>query len=145
MISMRSPIGGKQMSHYTKGLGGQRAITFAAAAFIALFGSIPTAPYAEATDDVVTYEIVSNSVDHVNIMYVDPQGRIFVQQAALPWRMDTAVSGGIDRAEVRADWRPNERPNKWVTVRILHGGEVLCQSTLDIGNATCYGNTPHIF
>ncbi len=123
----------------------RRVISFAAAAFIAALGSMPTAPCAQATDDVVTYEVVSNFVDRANIVYMDPQQRAFIWQAALPWRMDTTVLGGIDRAEIRADWRPNERPNKWVTVRILHDGKVLCQSTLDLGNATCYGNTPHIF
>ena len=124
---------------------GRRLLSFGAAAFFAALGSMPAAPCAQATDDVVTYEVVSNFVDHANIVYVDPQQRAFVWQAALPWRMDTAVLGGIDRAEIRADWRPNERPNKWVTVRIIHDGKVLCQSTLDLGNATCYGNTPHIF
>lgn len=123
----------------------RRAMSFAAAALVAALGSMPAAPWAEATDHVVTYEVVSNFVDRADIVYMDPQQRAFVWQAALPWRMDTAVLGGIDRAEVRADWRPNERPNKWVTVRILHDGKVLCQSTLDLGNATCYGNTPHIF
>ncbi|MCV7039422.1 hypothetical protein BST36_02205 [Mycolicibacterium moriokaense] len=106
---------------------------------------MPATPCAQATDDVVTYEVVSNFIDRVNIVYMDPLQRAFIWQAALPWRMDTAVLGGIDRAEIRADWRPNERPNKWVTVRIIHDGKVLCQSTLDLGNATCYGNTPHIF
>jgi hypothetical protein len=136
---------GKQMSDYTHGLGRQRAVSIAAAASIAVFASMLTAPRAEATEDAVTYEIVSDSVGHADIVYMDPQARAYVRQAALPWRMDTAVWGGIERAEVRADWRPFERPNKWVTVRILVGGKVICQSTLDIGNATCYGNTPHIF
>ena len=134
------------MPHNTRVLGGRRAVTAAAGALVAVVApAIITAPCAAAADDVVTYEIVSDSVDVVNIEYMDPQRRLLLERVPLPWRMDTAVLGGVDRAEVRADWRPLARPNKWVTVRILHGGKVLCQSTLDIGNATCYGNTPHIF
>ncbi len=121
------------------------AVTVAAGALLVGVPAIITSPYAAAADDIVTYEIVSASVDVVNIEYMDPQGRLLVERVPLPWRMDTAVMGGVDRAEVRADWRPLARPNSWVTVRILHDGKVLCQSTLDIGNATCYGNTPHIF
>jgi hypothetical protein len=100
-----------------------------------------------AADDIVTYEIFSGNVGiAANVEYVDSQRRILIENVSLPWRMDTAVAGGPDRSEVRADWRPDtrEKPNKWVTVRILHNGKILCQSTLDIGNATCYGNTPHI-
>jgi hypothetical protein len=54
-------------------------------------------------------------------------------------------------AEVRADWRPTvcdgrawcpeARPNNWVTVRIYLHGKVICESTLDVGNAACYGST----
>jgi hypothetical protein len=133
------------MPRNTRIVGNRRAATIVGAAFLAVVASIIAAPCATAVDDVVTYEIVSDTVDVVNIEYMDPQRRLLVENVPLPWRMDTAVLDGIDRAELRADWRPLARPNKWVTVRILHNGEVLCQSTLDIGNATCYGNTPHIF
>ncbi|MGV0641845.1 hypothetical protein [Mycolicibacterium sp. XJ879] len=96
-----------------------------------------------AADDVVTYEIYSNVVRTTNIEYRDGDRKTLVPSVPLPWRIETVVAGGPGRAEVRADWRPGAWPNKWVTVRIVHRGDVLCQSTLDIGNATCYGNTPH--
>jgi len=130
---------------YTRAGHKPRAMTFGAALLLMVLASTSTAPSVDAADDIVTYEIVSDSVDVVNIEYMDPQRRILVEHVPVPWRMDTAVLGGRDRAELRADWRPTARPNKWVTVRILVGGKVICQSTLDIGNATCYGNTPHIF
>jgi hypothetical protein len=28
-------------------------------------------------------------------------------------------------------------------VRISRGGQILCESILDVGNATCYGSAPH--
>lgn len=111
---------------------------------IVLFASVLTPASAGAADDVVTYEIVSDSVGVVNIEYMDPDQRILLERVPLPWRMATTVLGGTERAEVRADWRPSARPNSWVTVRILLGSKVVCQTTLDIGNATCYGNTPHV-
>jgi hypothetical protein len=48
------------------------------------------------------------------------------------------------KAQLRADWRPTAAPARWVTVRISQGDRLLCQSTLDVGNVTCYGNTPHV-
>ena len=47
-------------------------------------------------------------------------------------------------AQVRADWRPLKSKWRTVTVRIYDGADLLCQSTLDVGDATCYGNTPHL-
>lgn len=121
-----------------------RALRVVISAFCAFSASAFVCPPAGAADDAVTYEISSDSVGIVNIEYMNAEHRILVERVPLPWRMDTAVLGGKDRSEVRADWRPSARPNKWVTVRILYRGDVICQSTLDIGNATCYGNTPHV-
>jgi hypothetical protein len=87
--------------------------------------------------DVVTYEVASDSIQQVNVEYVDA-----------PWRFDVTLDdarGPTGRgAQVRADWRPTAAPSRWVTVRIYAGGRLLCQSTLDVGDATCYGNTPFV-
>lgn len=104
------------------------------------------APPAHASD-VVTYDIVSDSIPLVNVEYVDTSGRKLLQSVPLPWRLDVTLDdarGPTGRgAQLRADWRPTAAPSRWVTVRIYDGGDTLCQSTLDVGNATCYGNTPH--
>lgn len=103
-------------------------------------------PRAHATD-VVRYEVMSVSIASVNVEYADQGGRTIIDDVPLPWSLEVTVdqaTGPIGRgAQVRADWRPQARPSQWVTVRILHNGVLLCQSTLDVGNATCYGNTPH--
>ncbi|WP_407664545.1 hypothetical protein [Mycolicibacterium anyangense] len=101
-------------------------------------------PYGRATDDVVTYEVVSDSVGIAGIEYMDAQRRMLIRDVPLPWRLDTTVAGGVARSELRADWRPRAQVRNWVSVRIWYQGKLLCQSTLDIGNATCYGDTPHM-
>ncbi len=102
-----------------------------------------TANAVEAT----TYEIVSSDIRVVDLEYVDADGRKSLTGVTLPWRADVVLPTADDTtqaiAELRAAWRPNAWPSKWVTVRISRGGTAVCQSTLDIGNATCYGNTPH--
>lgn len=110
------------------------------------------APPARA-DDNVTYEIVSSSVRAANIEYFDRSERRVIVGASLPWRAEATVvdarSPSTRGAEVRADWRgfvpasplpPGILIGYWVTVRILVNGEVVCQSTLDVGDATCYGH-----
>jgi hypothetical protein len=124
--------------------------------------AVAVAPVARA-EDSVTYEVVSDQITTANVEYRDSSGRIGLEQVPLPWRMDVTVvdarSSIKDGAEVRADWRPLRGPYKWfaapeteptshpnpptVTVRIYFRGAVICQSTLDVGNATCYGSTPH--
>ncbi|MCV7039151.1 hypothetical protein BST36_23520 [Mycolicibacterium moriokaense] len=99
-------------------------------------------------DDVVTYEVVSDHVGMANIEYQDAAGRISIPGAALPWRFDAVVPamGAPPPAgsQVRADWRPSAAPGRWVTVRIVSRGKVICQSTLDIGDAACYGITRRV-
>jgi hypothetical protein len=112
-------------------------------------------PVARA-DDHVTYEVFSDSVGAANIEYFDHSERKVVYGAQLPWRADVAVvearRPSTEGAEIRADWRafmrasplpPGHPIGYWVTVRISVGGQVLCQSTLDLGDATCYGSVPH--
>jgi hypothetical protein len=83
----------------------------------------------------------------MNVEYVDDTGRKLLESVPLPWRLDVALDDAMGPtgrgAQVRADWRPAARPAQRVTVRIFSDGELLCQSILDVGNATCYGNTPH--
>lgn len=105
------------------------------------------APPASA-EDTVTYEIVSETITAANVEYYDRSGRIAHQRVALPWRITAAVvdarSPTSDGAQIRADWRGYGRWRyKYVTVRIYLGGELLCESTLDVGNATCYGSVAH--
>jgi hypothetical protein len=97
--------------------------------------------------DLVTYEVVSDDIQVANIEFEDTTGRVSSEGVTLPWRQDamvgevrTAPPGG---SQVRADWRPSAAPFRWLTVRIIYQGKVICQSTLDIGDATCYGITPH--
>jgi hypothetical protein len=105
------------------------------------------APAARA-NDVVTYEVISDSIPQANVEYVDASGRKLVESVPPPWRLDVTpddAGGPTGRgAQVRADWRPLKSKWRSVTVRIYQGSNLLCQSTLDVGDATCYGNTPHV-
>ena len=97
--------------------------------------------------ETVTYEIVSQSIPAVDVEYMTQDGRTLLVGARLPWRMDVALDDPRgptgEGAQIRADWRGIRGPARWVTVRIYSNGEPLCQSTLDVGNVSCYGNTPH--
>ncbi len=118
------------------------AVILAAVAAVSL-----TAPCAQAGGSV-TYEVVSDSIGVANIEYQDAQGRVAITNAPLPWRLDVTMpdpqSAPPYGAQVRADWRPDARPNRWVSVRVIYQGKVFCQNTLDIGDAACYGNTSRI-
>lgn len=121
------------------------------------FGGVPAvaavtvaglaAPVAHAAD-TVTYEIVSDTIAVVDVEYQRPGDRVLVTGVTLPWRTDVVLDDARAQpgtgAQLRADWRRNRGPAKWVTVRILSNGRLLCESVLDVGNATCYGNTPHV-
>ena len=102
------------------------------------------APAAHA-GDIVIYEVVSNTVPQVNVEYVDGSGRQLLEAVPLPWRLevplDDARAPTGRGAQLRVDWRPFKSKNRTVTVRIYDGPDLLCQSTIDIGDATCYGNT----
>src|SRR5262249_20083376 len=105
-------------------------------------------PPAAHADDLVTYEVVSDAIQVANIEYEDTGGRGAKDGVTLPSRGDAsgrAVPGAPHGgSQVRADWRPSARPARWVTVRIIYQGKVICQSTLDIGDAACYGITPRL-
>lgn len=99
-------------------------------------------------DDLVVYEVFSSDIGIANIEYQDLSGRVSVQSVVLPWRTDAVVRavGGPppSGSQVRADWRPSAGPSKWATVRISYQGKVICQNTLDVGDAACYGVTKRI-
>jgi hypothetical protein len=106
------------------------------------------APAAHASD-IVTYEVVSDTIPQANVEYVDASGRKLLESVALPWRLDVTLDDARGPtgpgAQLRADWRPLKSKGRMVTVRIYDGPNLLCQSTLDVGDATCYGNTPHMY
>jgi hypothetical protein len=105
------------------------------------------APVARA-EDTVTYEVVSELIPMANVEYLDGGQRRAMQAVQLPWSFTVAVPDAVsptsNGAELRVDWRQYRWPTKWVTVRIYRGARVLCESTLDIGDATCYGSTPQL-
>jgi hypothetical protein len=122
-----------------------------AGSLVAGIGTTVFAPLATA-DDSVTYEVVSNSIGTANVEYQDRNGRVHLANVGLPWRTSVVLadarSVSTEGAQVRADWRshiaaPVWRPGQWVTVRVYVGGVLACESTLDLGNATCYGATPY--
>jgi hypothetical protein len=117
------------------------------AAVLTLTGAAVIPPSPALADDSVTYEIVSDTIGMADIEYVENTGRTLITSIPLPWRRDVLLDDAQgptgQGAQLRADWRRLRGPAKWVTVRIFSGGRLLCESTLDVGNATCYGNTPH--
>lgn len=125
-------------------------VTAASAALVVLpFLSMTTS----AADDavaapVVTYEVVSPAVRAANIEYVTTTGRTFLPNVALPWSFTVPVQDALgpppNGSQVRADWRSAAGPARWVSVRVYYNGELICQNTLDVGNAACYGSTRRI-
>jgi hypothetical protein len=115
-----------------------------------------SAPVSRA-EDTVTYEVFSSFVGKAaGIEYRDDSGKKHLQAVPLPWQISVPVVNAFDPeaggAELRADWRPNFRTaatvgrvlqGQFVTVRISFRGEVICESTMDVGNASCYGAVPH--
>jgi hypothetical protein len=105
-------------------------------------------PSTARADESVTYEVVSGVITVANVEYEDLTGRVAVQNVPLPWRFDAKIvsvqAPPPSGSQVRADWRPTAGPSKWVSVRIIYQGKLLCQNTLDVGDATCYGITPRI-
>ncbi|WP_264073053.1 hypothetical protein [Mycolicibacterium pulveris] len=99
-------------------------------------------------EDLITYEVTSASISAADVQYYDDSVRKVQRRVALPWRVTVSVPDATSPtstgAELRADWRGYGRSAfKYVTVRIYQGDRLLCESTLDVGAATCYGSTPH--
>lgn len=133
----------------------KRTLTTAVSVIVGI-ASVTLAPEAHA-EETVTYDIFSSSVGVLaGVEYRDISGKHLLQDVPLPWGLTVGVhdptSPTADGAELRADWRPDFRTagtvggllkGQFVTVRIWRGSELLCESTLDVGNATCYGSVPH--
>jgi hypothetical protein len=133
-----------------------RILSPAVSIIVGVAGLVVQAPAAHA-ENTVTYDIFSDSVGLLaGIEYRDTSGKHLLQDVSLPWTLTVpvvaATSPTASGAELRADWRPNFRTaatvgrvlqGHFVTVRISEGGNVLCESILDVGNATCYGSVPH--
>jgi hypothetical protein len=109
---------------------------------IAAIAVVTMAPSARA-DDTVTYEILTISdIATVNVEYNDISGHQALRKVPLPWRMNATVGNPRSNdAEIRAEWQWLAKPSKWVTVRIYYRGSLLCEDTLDVGDAACYGST----
>jgi hypothetical protein len=133
-----------------------KRIQSTAVAMIFGLAGLVHAPVALA-EDTVTYDVFSDSVGELaGVEYRDRSGKHLLHDVPLPWTLTVpvvnATSPTADGAEVRADWRPDFRTaatvgrvlqGHFVTVRISKGGDTLCESILDVGNATCYGSVPH--
>ena len=131
------------------------------ASLTAGISAIAPAPLARA-DDFVTYEVISGYVHSANVEYYDRSEPISLQGVALPWRANATVvnptSQSTDGAQLRANWRTSlthsgcegpscptgmpAPPPSWVTIRVYVRGSLICESTLDSGDAACHGNTP---
>lgn len=130
-----------------------RAIAIAFVTGVAVMMSAPAA----RAQDIVTYEVFSDVVPTVaTVEYRDDSGRQSLHAVPLPFRITVPVADAFSStdsgAELRVDWRPNFRTaatvgrvlqGQFVTVRISAGPKVICESRLDVGNATCYGSVPH--
>ena len=130
----------------TRALPAGVALIVTLAVAVAVQGLCPASANAA---DAVIYEVVSDQGDvpTANVEFNEAGQRRSLQHVALPWRLTVdvpdAVSPRDDGAEIRADWRPYRWRYKYVTVRIYVGDRLLCESTLDVGDATCYGSVPH--
>lgn len=123
--------------------------------------AVVVAPSARA-DDSVTYEVLSGYIRTANVEYYDRSELVSLPGVPLPWRTNATVvnpsSPSVDGAMLRANWRPSGThtgcegpscpngtpvpPPSWVTIRIYVRGSLICESTLDVGNAACNGDTP---
>ncbi len=125
----------------------RRLPALVAALCAAVSAPVVNAPPAWA-EETVTYEVVSDHIRFADIEYQDAAGRLWAVRTPLPWRIDATVRSVREAppkgSQVRAHWRADAAPGRWVTVRVVHQGEVICQNTLDLGNATCYGITQRI-
>ena len=119
-------------------------IHFVIISLIAGFPAVAMAPAAHA-DETVMYEVTSSDIAAANVEYLDFSGRKAQQQVPLPWRINATVADPHSHdAEVRADWPPTrgtaQIKAKYVTVRIYFHGSLLCEDTLDVGKAVCWGS-----
>jgi hypothetical protein len=114
--------------------------------FLSLIIGVPAVALAPAAraDDYVTYEVTSSDVTAANVQYSDISGQKALNEVPLPWRTNvTVVNPHSNDVSLRADWQPAAGRYRWVTVRVYTHGNLLCENTLDVGDAECYGSGPH--
>lgn len=109
------------------------------AAFVAALSAVATAPSVHANPTVV-YEVRSTQVSTANIAYTDISGEHVLQNVPLPWRVHVPVVDAHGAGTtLRAEWEDQSGRYKWVTIRIFTVGSLLCENTLDLGEASCDG------
>jgi hypothetical protein len=98
-----------------------------------------TTPGVARAEEFVTYEVLaqSPSLTAVDVEYTDLSGQVALQNVALPWRMNAAVTDAhsVDTT-LHVTWQSPVR-YKWVIVRIFTRGSMLCESIADHGETTC--------
>ncbi len=100
--------------------------------------AVVSTPAVAHADGVVMYEVISSYIGSVDVEYTSLSGQVTLQNVALPWRANVTVADPYSiHTTLRAKWpRPPER-YKWVTIRIMVRGSLLCEDTKDRGNAAC--------
>lgn len=124
---------------------GRRAITEFITMIVPAAGiSLGFPATALADDQMVTYEVTSDSVATAKVEYFTGAQLQLSPKVPLPWTVDAPV-GDLSRdaktanhAEIRADWDPGPSANAAVTVRIRYKGKTICQSTSETGKTSCY-------
>jgi hypothetical protein len=129
--------------HFESGESVFRVQALTAAAICGFF-ALSFAPAARAEEDV-TYEVTSDYIGTANYLnYFDGTTRMYLENVPLPWRITVPVADpqnwGTQGAELHANWRRSAWPSKWVTARIFIGDKLVCENSLDVGNASCYGS-----
>jgi len=109
------------------------------AALVTCLGLAMFTPAVARADDVVMYEVISQYIGAATVVYSDGSGHTGPVNVTLPWRANVAVANpySVDTT-ISVDWQPFER-YKWLTVRIYARGSQLCESTRDMGAASCTG------
>lgn len=114
-----------------------------AAAVITAAATLALAPPVHA-DDSVMYEVRSPQVHVADIFFTDVYGEHLLQNEPLPWRANVSVVDPHGAGTVlRVDWHSEASRYKWVTIRIFTHGSLLCENTLDSGEARCDGRGPY--
>ena len=109
---------------------------------VTVIPAVLLAPAASA-DNLLTYEVTSRDIAALNVEYHDPAGSNLLLNVPLPWRINATVANPHSAdAQLRADWQAAASRYKWVTVRVYAHGSLLCETTLDVGDAECYGSGP---
>lgn len=94
-----------------------------------------------ADDNTVTYEVISDAITNANVEYFDGTASQQVDNVTVPWKTDATVGDlgngakQANHAEMKVSWTPI--PGEVVTTRITYKDKVICQNTVDTGQASC--------